>query len=188
MYEWNLKNGDPLSLTIATDARLVAPDYPDDQIWELNIGGGDPAALALQTTYGFTFSRPPQINKLCPNFIALLYSPFPNIDVESKYWVPTSKGVAGCMGVLNNSNSTQIIRIEWVALLTPTNGERMTAMQMQAAPVLSGITDGIAPIVFLTGGSKSGSGSYPSLVLEMEIQPGESRSFKWIQNDQQRSH
>jgi hypothetical protein len=203
MYEWNLKNGDPLSLTIATDARLVAPDYFDDQIWELKIGGGDPPALALQTTYGLrarnfrlfprftlsdttltdpaTFSRPPQINKLCPNFIALLYSPFPNIDVESKYWVPTSKGVAGCMGVLNNSNSTQIIRIEWVALLTPTNGERMTAMQMQAAPVLSGITDGIAPIVFLTGGSKSGSGSYPSLVLEMEIQPGESRSFKWIQ-------
>ena len=52
MYEWNLKNGDPLSLTIATDARLVAPDYTDDQIWELKIGGGDPPALALQTTYG----------------------------------------------------------------------------------------------------------------------------------------
>jgi len=202
MYEWNLTNGDPLSLTIATDARLVTPDYSDDQIWELKIGGGDPPALALQTTFGLrarnfrlfprfslngttltdpaTFFHPPQIKNVCPSYLALLYSPFTNIDVESKYWVPTSKGVAGCMNVLNNSSSTQNIYIEWVAQLTPTNGERMTVMQMHAAPVLSGITDGIAPIVFLTGGSKSGSGSYPSLLLAMEIQPGDSRNFKWI--------
>ena len=177
MYEWNLKNGDPLSLTIATDARLVAPDYTDDQIWELKIGGGDPPALALQTTYGLrarnfrlfprftlsettltdptTFSRPPHIKKLCPNFIALLYSPFPSIDVESIYWVPTSKGVAGCMSVLNNSNSTQNIHIEWVARLTPTIGDRMTAMQMQAAPDAFAVGLRVAQNLILTGGSKS---------------------------------
>ena len=52
MREWNLTTGDPLQLTIAADARLCAPNYADDQIWQLDLGGGDPSALGLRTTYG----------------------------------------------------------------------------------------------------------------------------------------
>ncbi len=52
MPNWNLAAGDPLSLTLAADARLTTTDYTNDQIWELSLGGGEPAALALQTTYG----------------------------------------------------------------------------------------------------------------------------------------
>ena len=52
MQTWNLGAGDPLSLTLAADARLTSTNYTDDQIWELSLGGGEPAALALQTTYG----------------------------------------------------------------------------------------------------------------------------------------
>ncbi|MBE0698261.1 MAG: hypothetical protein IH586_15185, partial [Anaerolineaceae bacterium] len=52
MHNWNLAAGDPLTLTLAADARLVTTNYSDDQIWELSLGGGEPAALALQTTYG----------------------------------------------------------------------------------------------------------------------------------------
>ena len=52
MRKWNLKAGDPLALNLAADARLGPTDYFDDQIWELRIGGGDPPALALQTTFG----------------------------------------------------------------------------------------------------------------------------------------
>jgi hypothetical protein len=52
MQNWNLAAGDPLSLTLSADSRLTDTDYTDDQIWELTTGGGEPAALALQTTYG----------------------------------------------------------------------------------------------------------------------------------------
>lgn len=52
MHTWNLATGDPLSLTLAADARLSATSTTDDQIWELTNGGGEPPALALQTTYG----------------------------------------------------------------------------------------------------------------------------------------
>lgn len=52
MREWSLKSGDPLSLVLASDARLGSPDYCDDQIWELKLGDGDPPAIAVETTYG----------------------------------------------------------------------------------------------------------------------------------------
>jgi hypothetical protein len=52
MRDWSLASGDPLCLTLAADSRLSVPDYLNDHIWELIIGGGEPAALALRTTYG----------------------------------------------------------------------------------------------------------------------------------------
>ncbi len=58
MREWNLHAGDPLALTLVSDARLGPTDYFDDQIWELKIGSGDPPALSLDTTYGL--ARPPR--------------------------------------------------------------------------------------------------------------------------------
>ena len=92
MRKWNLKPNDPLSLTLAADARLVKTDYFDDQIWVLNIGGGEPPALALQTTYGLrarsmrlfprfsegdltqtdpsTFVQTPIITQIYPNFLS----------------------------------------------------------------------------------------------------------------------
>ena len=56
MREWSLKEGDPLSLTLAVDARLLIPDYTNDHIWEVKLGEGEPPALAVQTTYGLRAS------------------------------------------------------------------------------------------------------------------------------------
>ena len=52
MRDWNLGPSDPLALTLAADFRLSSTDYVNDQIWELETGGGDPPALALHTTFG----------------------------------------------------------------------------------------------------------------------------------------
>jgi len=46
--KWNLKNGDPLNLVIAADARLCKPDYRNDQIWEITLGRRDPPASKLK--------------------------------------------------------------------------------------------------------------------------------------------
>ena len=52
MREWSLHAGDPLSLTLAADFRFCNPDYFNYHIWELSIWGGEPAGLAVRTTYG----------------------------------------------------------------------------------------------------------------------------------------
>ena len=52
MRTWNLGPGDPLQLTLAADMRLSQLDYTNDTIWNLELEGGEPPALALYTTFG----------------------------------------------------------------------------------------------------------------------------------------
>ena len=147
MREWQLKSGDPLSLTLATDVRLSATDYSDDRCWELTLGGGDPAALALQTTYGlrarsmrlypqFTlgdavvsdpaqFSRPPILRQAVPNFLRVSFAPFPDMDVTAEYWVPQPHAIAGRFEFVNNGPVNRVIQLDWIGQLNPNDGQRL---------------------------------------------------------------
>ena len=117
MRDWNLRPGDPLSLTLAADFRLSKPDYVNDQIWELEIGTGEPTALAVRTTFGLRaramrlfycfgelgktisnpaeFSSSPYLRRFYPNFLWLEFSPFEGLDITAEYWVPESHALAG---------------------------------------------------------------------------------------------
>src|SRR5258706_12435381 len=99
MRDWSLAPGDPLSLTLAADSRLSLPDYLNDHIWELALGGGEPPALSLRTTFGLrakslrlflrftaankavsdpaSFSLLPPVRRFYPNSIRLAYGPLP---------------------------------------------------------------------------------------------------------------
>lgn len=203
MRDWSLAPGDPLCLTLAADSRLSIPDYVNDHIWELVIGGGEPPALALQTTYGLrakamrvflhfsengksvsdpaAFASPPVIRRFYPNFLTLEYSPLPNIDVRIEYWVPQSNAVSGRVTVANKTSAARSIRMDVYSILTPINGQIMTATQLQMVNVLAGKTGGLAPVLFMTGGPAPGSGPYPSLYLDLDLGPGATRTLTWVQ-------
>lgn len=203
MREWQLKSGDPLCLTLATDVRLGATDYSDDRVWELILGGGDPAALALQTTYGlrarsmrlfpqFTlgetvvsdpahFAQPPVVRQIFPNFIRVTFSPLPDIDVTAEYWVPQPHAIAGRLEFVNSGPVNRLIQFDLVGQLNPTEGQRLAPLEMQAVTVLNGWTGGLTPVVFMTGGPKAGLGSYPSLALKMDLAPDNPRQVTWVQ-------
>jgi hypothetical protein len=203
MRDWSFAPGDPLCLTLAADARLAIPDYLNDHIWELNLGGGEPPALSLQTTYGLrakgmrlflrfsengksvsnpsTFALPPTVRRFYPNFLILDYSPLKNIDVTAEYWVPQSNAACGRVSVANKTTTTRKLRLEVCAVLTPIDGQGMTATQMQMVNILAGQTSGLFPVLFLTGGPAPGSGPYPSLFLDLELGPGATRTLTWVQ-------
>ncbi len=203
MREWKLKSGDPLSLTLAADARLGATNYGDDQIWELSMGGGDPPALAIQTTYGLraricrlfprfiendkvqvdpaSFDRAPALICLYPNYLSVSYAPFPDIDVIADYWVPQSQSLAGRLEITNKGKTARKIRLEWIAQLNPTEGQRMGAAEIEAASVLLGQSEKLYPVVFATGGVQAGTESYPSLTNLYDLNPGASQTFNWTQ-------
>ncbi|MFC1878861.1 hypothetical protein ACFLZW_03000 [Chloroflexota bacterium] len=203
MREWKLKPGDPLSLTLANDIRLGPTDYYNDHIWELSIGAGDPPALAIHTTYGLrakalrlfprflrgeevrtdpnAFISKPVIKRIYTNYLEVGFSPFEEIDVTLEYWVPQSQAITGRISLENKSKVDQLINLEWVAQLSPNEGQRMATTEMQAALVLSGKSDGLAPVVFLTGGPKTGGGSYPSLSIDIPLEPSAQRQVAWSQ-------
>ena len=203
MRDWSLASGDPLCLTLAADSRLSIPDYLNDHIWELIMGGGEPAALALRSTYGLRaktmrlflrfsegkkvvsdpagFALPPTVRRFYPNFLVIEYSPIQNIDVSIEYWVPQSNVISGRVTVSNKSNGTRKICLEVCSMLTPVDGQGMTPTQMQLVNVLAGQTGGLFPVLFLTGGPAHGSGPHPSLYLDLDLGPGAKRQLTWTQ-------
>jgi len=203
MCAWSLTSGNPLYLTLAADARLEPTDYYDDHIWEMRIGGGDPSAVALHTTFGLRarslrlfpifheedqtvseperFARTPVLLHYYPNYLSLNFSPLPDIDVEIEYWVPLSKAVAGRLLLTNNGRFPRKIRLDWVAQLTPTEGERMSPAEIESAPLLRGQTGDLTPVVFLTGGPQAVSSPYPALQFDLELPTGGSHHLSWSQ-------
>jgi hypothetical protein len=202
MRTWSLNPESPLSLRIVADARVSTPDYVDDQIWELSLGGGDPASMAIQTTYGLRamamriypgfsmggavlsdpeqFYSQPLVEGFLPNYLKVSFSPFQDFLVKAEYWAVNSKNIGGKFDLQNLSGSPMDLQIRLFALLLPgEGGERMQAWEHMGSTCLAGQTDHLNPVIFIMGGAEVEQTVYPSLVLQRRLQPGEIKSVYW---------
>jgi hypothetical protein len=203
MRKWNLSPGDPLSLTLAVDFRLCTPDYLNDQIWELEIGAGDPPAFSLCTTYGLraltmrifprfslggititnpaSFPLSPRLSLFYPNFLSFYFSPIKGISVEAEYWVPDSHTTAGHFTITNLGSEPVRLQFELCAQLIPLDGQNLASLSMRSVNILAGRSANLAPVLFLTGGPQPGPGPFPSLALDLALAGGGSRTLTWTQ-------
>lgn len=202
MKIWRLSRGDPLCLLLAADARFTHPDYANDHIWELSFGGGEPAALSLQTTFGLRaramrlfprfvyrdsvyqdpqhFRQPPCLTSFFPNYLAAAFSPFSGLDVSAEYYVPNSQVVAGRLQFSNQSVLTIHFLLEWVGLLNPLeDGESMHVERQDTLYYLCGRTSGLAPVCAVSGYPSPTSGPMQGLGAEMDLLPGGHRTLTW---------
>jgi hypothetical protein len=196
MRDWNVPASGPLSLRIAADARLTVPDYIDDQIWELTLAGGEPPAVALQTSYGLRvrsmrlfpgfmckdvlisdpaqFASAPVVRRFLPNYLRVDYSPFDELGVVAEYWVPFI--------LRNKGKSPAIVRLRLYALLNPREKpQSMSPVDYGGVKMLSGTTDGLALILFLGGGATVEQAAYPALGVSCRLQPGAEKKLIWAQ-------
>lgn len=204
MREFNLKAGDPLSLILAADARLTTTNYCNDQIWELTLQAGDPPALAVTTTYGLRalsmrmfprfieagvsisdpedFAEKPVIRRLFPNLIEVYYVPFPGLSVGGEYWVVSSDIIAGRIRMTNSSQKSRRITLEWVALLYSSDGKQtMKPDNIEHVAILKGTTNGLLPMIFMSGGVSAHNSPYPALSIAVDLPPGKSSQNIWCQ-------
>ncbi len=203
MRDWNLGLGDPLSLSLAADFRLGEVDYTNDHIWELELGLAEPPALSLYTTYGLRaramrffprfregglkrlnpleFSSPPRLRRFYPNFLALGFSPFPGIEVETEIWIPESHAAALRLSIVNRSADMRQIHLDLCGLLNPLDGRPLSALGIQGTTVLTGETGNLTPVLFLTGGPQPGPGPYPCLSVALDMGPGAHRQLTCVQ-------
>lgn len=200
--EWNLAAGDPISLRLAADARISTPNYVDDQIWELRLGGGEPNALALQTTYGLRarsmrifpgfrlgdetwlaperFHAPPTLLAFLPNYLRLRFEPVPALEVVAEYWVPESNLIGGRFTLRNNSAEPMQPWLLLHALLHPGDQpQSVSSLPHQGAIVLQGKTGNLAPVIFLAGGAQAAIAPYPALAVKLILAPESSEAFGW---------
>jgi hypothetical protein len=97
-----------------------------------------------------------------------------------EYWVPQPHAIAGRIELANNGATNRVVQLDLVGQLNPTEGQRMGPMEMQAATVLTGLTERLYPVVFMTGGPKAGAGAYPSLALKLDLAPNAPRLVTWV--------
>ncbi|MDD2921593.1 MAG: hypothetical protein PHQ36_04835 [Anaerolineales bacterium] len=205
MRDWSLTQGDPLYLTLAADARFCKPDYLNDHIWEAELGASDAerSAIALATTFGLraramrvlltfaenniaiadpnAFAVKPPLRRYYPNFLTLDFSPLENLNVTTEFWIPESHAAAGRVIFTNKSNAARQITLEVCAALAPLDGQAIIPTQQQLVNILAGQTGGIAPVIFMTGGPKHGSGARASLMVEIELGPGATRHITFAE-------
>jgi len=202
MLPWSNNPDPPLSLILAADTRLYQTDYVDDHIWELRTGG-EPPALALETTYGLranrmrlfprflkpggertnpsSFHSPVRVRNYNPNYLSLSFAPYEGLEVTAEYWVPESQIVAGRIKVINQSVLPQSFRMELAALLNPRGREGgLVPLQTRLGYALSGETSNLQVILYLSSAAQSVTGPFPALGVDIEIYPGNSRSFQWV--------
>lgn len=202
MKDWSLTHTDPLCLTLAADARLSAPDYLNDHIWEIKLGEGAPPAVAVQTTYGLRarlmrlfprfqrleewisdpaqFYAPPTVIRFHPNYVLLKFAPFSGVDVHAEYWVPESRVLAGRLTFSNPSVLRENFQFEWCGMLSHLgDGQGMAATEIGISQVLEGQTGSLFPVCIMTGGPKGGAGPYAGLAYAIDLQPGDSRQLTW---------
>jgi hypothetical protein len=205
MRDWSLHLGDPLYLSLAADARLCQPDYLNDHIWEVDLGTADVerAYISLNTTFGLrarslrlflrftennisvtdpnTFVVKPSLRRSYPNFLSLDFVPLEALQVSAEYWVPESHAITGRVILTNKSTAVRQIKLEVCAMLSPLDGQSLVPTQQQLVNILAGQTSGLAPVVFMTGGPKHGTGIQPSLMLELEFGPGSTRQITFAE-------
>ena len=205
MRDWSLRPGDPLHLTLAADARLCKPDYPNDHIWEVELGSNDPerSAVGIGTTFGSRarsmrvflrfseganiaidpnhFAARPTVRRFYPNFLTLDFQPLENLQAAADFWVPESHAVAGRVTLINKTTAVRSIQLEVCAALAPLNGQSIIPTQQQLVNILAGQTSGIAPVIFMTGGPKHGPGPHASLILDLELGPGATRTMSFAE-------
>ncbi len=201
MRDWDLGPNDPLALMISTDFRLAETNYLDDQTWELEIGSGEAAALALVTTFGlrarsmrlfprfvlgervccspFDFAMPPRLRAFYPNFLHLTFCPVSHLEVSAEYWKPAASVVAGRWTLINRAASPLTLTLEQCAVLVPLEGRGMGPARLQQVNVLAGASGGLEIVLFLTGGPYPGTGTYPALALDLLLEPQAPRTLTW---------
>lgn len=202
MRTWALGGTDPRALRLAADALAGPTDYANDQIWELQLGGGRPPALALETTYGrrarslrlyagfavdgptlvdpLQFVMAPKVTAFLPSWLRVQFIPFEGLEVQAEFWVPDSHAVAGRYCLTNTSLAFRGVRLILYAVLDPAaDGRPMAPETRGGAVILSGRTAALSPVVFMTGGASPEAGSIPGLALTVDVAPHASRGVVW---------
>jgi hypothetical protein len=201
MRDWSLHAGDPLSLTLGADMRLCTPDYLNDHIWELELRSGEPPSLSIRTTYGLrarnmrlfyrfaetgkivtdpdTFYAAPRLRRFHPNFFLLEFAPIEGLEITSEYWIAGSHVIAGRLTFVNRTTFQRRIDFELCGVLTPLEGKALALVKQQMINVLAGRTGGLEPVVFMTSGPRHGAGPHPALALQLDFDPGQTRTTTW---------
>jgi hypothetical protein len=127
------------------------------------------------------FHAPPMVQKFFPNYLQVLFDPFPTLRVSGEYWVPESNLLTGRFELHNRSDRATRVEVRLYSLFKPSpGGQPMGEWHFKGVTTLAGRSNGINPILFLTGGARADQAIYPALVLHVDVPPDSTNTVFWV--------
>ena len=216
LRRWSPDDKLPPSLTIAADARLSRTDYADDQSWDVRLGQGDAAAIALQGQAGGraglisvvpmwkhdhhiiyqsqTYAQAPQFISFAPNYVEAQALIVPELELMTNFWVMESHAVGGMVRLKNNSDHPITIQMSMFGHVGINSREQLpevVQINKRDLGLSFGRIGNLEPVLMLHQGQAIyGVGSGAKLGFELSINPGKSVMRRWVYvglNDLKRS-
>ena len=193
----------PESFYLTAENRLSSYYSDQNQGWILQHGKGNPPALVIQSnpvknnrfykifprfSEGNTtacnpaeFISLPTLEDFLVNLVEYSYTPLEGIQVSTVNWVPDPEVVCGVIRIHNQTNQSRAIRLDLVGhLILPDSGNRLAPINYQGREILSGQLGNEFPVLFMSGSSSPGKGTYPNLTSELTLAADQAEEITWI--------
>lgn len=202
MFLNHIRPSDPFSLILTNETRNNDEIPTHDNVWELQLDGGELGGLSLYSTLGLralslritpVFSNPneskvnlkqffgdPIITCLYPNYVKISLEVFKNIVTTHEYWIPDASSICGQVTICNNSELSFSGTLLYMVVLKPfPGGNQITGFQSDLSYYLSGKTKEIYPTFYMNGASQPGKLGQSSIENAFEIDPKGYREIQW---------
>ena len=208
LRRYSLDAASAFQIQLAADARMSRTDYADDQVWSVELGAGDRAALAFQTRYGGRaglvslvpmwqiggrriyqqrqYAEVPVITHFAPNFLRVQAKITAQLRLVANFWVMESHAAGGEFNLTNDGDETLQLHLELFGHVAANGRNRklnvLTLGDYSLALHLGQIGT-LNPVVTLEGASHDiygGRISSPKLGLKLSLAPGQSARAPFV--------
>ncbi len=190
------------SLILAADGHFSSLSPGNDQMWALNLDGGDTHPFHLHTTYNLRaksmrvvpnitignhrlvstnyFTGRPTISHYTPASARVRCQLIESIDVIFDLLLPDTDVLVGCIEIHNNDDQLINLTAAVSAILVPMGeGIPTRAEKSGLHRFIAGHTEKLWPVLFMSGGPAAHTSPYPALSRGLEILPYQSMMLSW---------
>jgi len=192
----------PKAFILALDGEFSAIKLENDQVWSLCLDASDTSPFYLQTTYHLRaksmrlfpniilghqrltkpdhFTLPPTVANYTPSTLTIKFELINHLHIRFDCFIPESESVVGTIEINNAGTEPVELDCEMGTVLIPMGkGSPTHPEKIGANHILSGQTEDLYPVLFMSNGPTAASNPYPALCVSLNIAPGESERLHW---------
>jgi hypothetical protein len=192
----------PQAFILAPDGGFSVFEPENNHIWGLRLDAPEPCPFHLYTTYQLRaramrvfpnllfaglrltkpedFIQPPTVTAYTPGTLHINFAYRNHIQVQFIAFIPQPEALLGAIRVKNAGDQSQSFIIEMAAVLIPMAAGNPTHPEtVDGHHILSGKTEDLYQVLFMSGGPTGTNNPYPALQLPLTLAPGQSEEVQW---------
>jgi hypothetical protein len=192
----------PRAFILALDGEFSGTKLENDQVWSLCLDASDTSPFYLQTTYHLRaksmrlfpniifghqrltnpndFTLPPTVTNYTPSTLTIKFGLINYINIRFDCFIPESESLVGTVEINNTGTEPVELDCEMGTVLIPMGkGSPTHPKKIGSNQILSGQTEDLYPVLFMSSGPTATSNPYPALCVSLNIAPGESTRLHW---------